>query len=318
MTEQESPQFEWGINAYILQSTDEESAQPLPTGLEKLKSHLNPIENAPGAIHGYLYEQCEAAGFTLRGSIFNQFSELIERLKSHHPDEGPIAVMAVLSQVQDFLAALALSCWLGGQLDLIPDHAVPRIILCTGESIHPRLLEQIRSHYPIHGVLRISADEGCRYEGEKAVVADWEAPPPPPGPDLTEEQLLCVEASATLATFRKEQQIPAEVTLSGWIPDVDEGAKLIFHQTNNGVAPMDLQGTAMMFFAMEEMGQVSSAQYNFAMQDGSTANVSVRTREAGRLVGLFLIVGKGAAKTSPDEAVKTAKAVSDAFRACAK
>ncbi len=305
---------EWGVNAFILQTSSDEPLDS-STALGRLTPHIQPVENGPGAIHGFFYQECETAGFTLRGSVFSSVPQLVERLKGHVDGEGPIALILMLTGSWEFHGAMTFLKWLQQYASTLPAHANPRVFIFTHKQTDARILTALEQQGSVYGKILFEDEGTCNFEGTETLLSGWEAPPPPPAPELSEKELLCVEARASLAEFRKANSIADDITLSGWIPDADEGAKLLFHQTSNGVAPMDLFGTAAMFFAMEDMGQVSPEEFNFTAPDALTASVSIRTSQSGKLIGLLLMVGKGGSRIPAEPSLAVAKAVADAFKA---
>jgi hypothetical protein len=117
-----------------------------------------------------------------------------------------------------------------------------------------------------------------------------------------------------ISKFLSEAGAAPELSVSGWVPHADEGAILRFHQTADSVPPLDLQGTAIMFFAMEEMGQVPTAEFAFQIQDPTNVLVSLREQEKGKLIGVLLFVGPKADQLSTDLCIALTQKTKVAFQ----
>ncbi len=95
--------------------------------------------------------------------------------------------------------------------------------------------------------------------------------------------------------------------LSVWLPDPDEGAKLVTAYGPTGTDPSTFLVTAIMLFAMEEMGQVDPNRYGYRVMDDTSSVVSIRNANHGQLIGAVLFVGKGAGRLFEGDVIGLSK-----------
>ncbi len=98
------------------------------------------------------------------------------------------------------------------------------------------------------------------------------------------------------------------IDLSLWVPDKEEGARLLTAYSATGTDPSTFHVTAMMFFAMEEMNQVNKGRYEYVIIDEKTSLVGIRNEAQGNLISLLLFAGRGANSVFEQDALDLAKA----------
>lgn len=103
------------------------------------------------------------------------------------------------------------------------------------------------------------------------------------------------------------------IDLSIWLADREEGARLVTAYAPSGADPSTFQVTAMMFFAMEEMSQISKSRYAYVVIDEKTSLVGIRNDVGGELIGVVLFVGRGAGILFEQDALDLAKAATPLF-----
>jgi len=96
----------------------------------------------------------------------------------------------------------------------------------------------------------------------------------------------------------------SELELSLWMPDEDEGAKLVSYSNGRNQEPLELLMTATMLFAMDEAGQVDQKQFALRVMEDSNALVSIRDADGGKLMGAVIFNGPKASEVDERLALK--------------
>jgi hypothetical protein len=292
----------WGVNVFI--ASFEERSQPLPTVLARLESHITPVESPMGEIQQLFLKECEGPLYDLRGSLESSLNELLTRCKAHPKAEGPIAIVPVISNGADLADTLALLHWLDQHHESFESLKEVRVFPCISETTSLQISASLLRHPSTTGILYVSSEGEVHSHHNIPLLGTWSAPP----------DYWIAQGTDTLAAFRTERKLSSTLSLSGWIPDLEEGARIFFHDGGEGNEPLDLIGTAAMFFAMEEMGQVSTDELKFQIQDATNSNISIRDKHHGKLIGAILISGPGADKVQERDAMTLGRAIQRAFK----
>ena len=278
----------WGIHILLLKS--DEPAHAGEERCSKLSRAIEPLDHPASVIQPFFFQEVDQLGYDLKGSMDSSVTALIDRCREVASEDGPIAIVPILSDPGDLEATLILLNWLDQNRTTLGDGRELRVFPCLGTASSPVIAKALKNHRSTFGLIRIHQQEVATLEGPRRLLEGW-APPP---------NYWIERSKESLEAFRTENQLPPAVSLSGWIPDLEEGAKLYFYSTHDQQPPLDLQGTATMFFAMEEMGQISPDQYTYQAQDRTNVLVSVREKANGKLLGVVLFVGPGADQIAPE------------------
>ncbi len=292
----------WGINVFI--ASFEERTGNIPEALARLSAYITSLDSPAGPIQQLFLTECEPSHYDLRGGIESSLDELIRRCKSHPTEEGPIAIVPIISNSIDLAHTLALLHWLDHHHESYEALKEVRVFPCMSETTSPQISASLLRHPSATGRLYVSAEEEVRSHHDISLLGTWSAP----------SDFWIAQGAVTLAGFRTERKLSPTLSLSGWIPDLEEGSRLFFHDGGEGNEPLDLIGTAAMFFAMEEMGQVSTDELKFQVQDAMNSNISIRDKHHGKLIGAILISGPDAGKIQERDAMTLGRAIQRAFK----
>jgi len=271
----------WALNLLLLPSRSRASDKTSSIE-DKLQDKLGTFADPSSTLQELFQAQCAQNQFPFRSEHLTPDEELELRLVQHPIENGPIVLVQSLLSAADVLRSLSLLGWLNVQAENFPILINElKFFICAHPSLPESLLREFKKYPGFSGVFFVQDQGRLRLEAEGA----WESLAHPPA------SYWVSQGRRALSELRRTLFFDSNLTLSAWVPDLDSGARLFFYDTLAGTPPEELTGTATMFFAMEEMGQVSTDRFALTKQDEFHSVLSIREQAHGKLLGVILLCG---------------------------